>query len=121
MHVVVHFQEFMEDRVLSPILVADALRTSRAEIADTLGLGRDAFSRASRVRARKTQTRLRQMLEILHRVKAETGAGDLAAYAWFRSEPLSGFDGMTADQLVREGRADHVHAYLDAVADGGYA
>ena len=115
------FQEFIEDRMFSPTRVADALRTTRAEIADTLGLGRDAVSRASRIRARKTQTRLRQMLEILHRVKAETGAGDLAAYAWFRSEPLPGFDDMTAGRLVREGRAAYVHAYLDDVADGGYA
>ena len=115
------FREFVEDGILSPMRVANALRTTRAEIADTLGLGRDAFSRASRVRAHKTQTRLREMLEILHRVKAETGVGDLAAYAWFRSEPLVGFDDMTADRLVREGRADYVHAYLDDVADGGYA
>ncbi len=117
----VPFQEFMEGEMFSPDRVADALRTSRAEIAATLGLGRDAFSRASRIRAHKTQTRLRQMLEILHRVKAETGANDLAAYAWFRAEPLAGFDDMTADRLVREGRAEYVHAYLDAVADGGYA
>ncbi len=68
-----------------------------------------------------TLTRLRQMLEILHRVRAETGAGYFAAYAWFRAEPLVGFDGMTADRLVREGKADHFHACLDDVADGGYA
>ena len=54
-----------------------------------------------------TLTRLRQMLEILYRVKDETGAGYLAAYVWFRAEPLVGFDGMTADRLVREGRADY--------------
>ena len=68
-----------------------------------------------------TLTRLRQTLEILHRVKVETGMGYLDAHAWFRSEPLPGFDGMTANRLVREGHADWVHACLDAVADGGYA
>ena len=68
-----------------------------------------------------TLTRLRQMLEILRRVKVETGMGYLDAYAWFRWESLPGFDGMTADGLVREGHADYVHAYLDDVADGGYA
>ena len=115
------FEAFIEDGMFSPALIADALRTTRPEIADTLGLGRGACSRASRIRARKTQTRLRQLLEILHRVKAETGIGDLMAYAWFRSEPLVGFDGMTADRLVREGHADWVHAYLDDIADGGYA
>ena len=84
------FQEFVEDQVFSPTLVADALRTTKSEIASTLGLGKDAFTRSSRVRARKTQARLRQMLEILNRVEAATGS-PLAAYAWFRAEPLPGF------------------------------
>ncbi len=114
------FQELVEDEVFSPTLVARALRTTKAEIANTLGLGRDSFIRASRVRARKTQVRLRQMLEILNRVEAETGS-PLAAYAWFRAEPLPGFGGATPDQLVREGKADHVHAYLDRIMVGGYA
>ena len=114
------FQELMEDRAFSPALIAEALRTTRSEIAGTLGLGRDAFSRASRIRARKTQTRLRLMLEILNRVEAATGS-PLAAYAWFRSEPLPGFGGATPDRLVREGKADRVHAYVDRVAAGGYA
>ena len=41
----------------------------------------------SRVTARKTQVRLRQMMELLNRVEAATGS-PLAAYAWFRGEPL---------------------------------
>ena len=114
------FQELVDNQVFSPVLIAAALRTTKAEIAGTLGLGRDALSRASRIRARKTQVRLRQMLEILNRVEAQTGSL-LAAYAWFRGEPLAGFGGATADLLLREGKADHVHAYLDRVAAGGYA
>ena len=115
-----HFREFVEDQVFSPVLIANALRTTRLEIASTLGLGKDAFSRASRIRARKTQRRLRQMLEILNRVEAATGS-PLAAYAWFRAEPLPGFGGATPDQLLREGKADLVHAYLDRIMAGGYA
>ena len=114
------FQEFVDDQVFSPALIADALRTTKSEIAGTLGLGKDAFTRASRIRARKTQVRLRQMLEILHRAEAATGS-PLAAYAWFRAELLPGFGGATPDSLVREGRADHVHAYLDRIMAGGYA
>lgn len=114
------FQEFIVDRAFSPALIADALRTTKAEIAGTLGLGKDAFARSSRIRARKTQVRLRQMLEILNRVEAVTGS-QLAAYAWFRAEPLPGFGGATPDQLVRDGRAEDVHAYLDRIMAGGYA
>ena len=113
-------QKLVEDRIFSPALVADELRTTRSEIARTLGLGKDAFTRASRIRARKSQTRLRQMLEIMNRVEKEMGS-PLAAYAWFRSAPLPGFGGATPDMLVREGHGEYVHAYLDRVAAGGYA
>ncbi len=114
------FQAFVEDEVFSPTLVAEALRTTKSEIAGTLGLGKDAFTRTSRIRARKTQVRLRQMLEILNRVEAATGSS-LAAYAWFRAEPLPGFGGATPDRLLRDGRAEYVHAYLDRIMAGGYA
>ena len=112
--------QYTEKNLFRPERVAEALRTTKHEIAATLGLGRDAFSRAERIRAPKTQTRLREMLEILNRVERATGS-ELAAYAWFRSEPLPGFGGMTPDGLVREGHADWVHAYLDRVAAGGFA
>ena len=114
-------QEFVEDQVFSPTLIAGALRTTKTEIASTLGLGQDAFSRSARVRAPKTQTRLREMVEILRRVQGHTGCATLVAYAWFRSEPLPGLNCMTPDQLVRRGKAAYVHAYLDQVIAGGYA
>ena len=113
-------EDLSENQVVSPTLVAAALRTTKLEIAVTLGLGRDAFARASRIRASETQVRLRQMLEILNRVEAESGS-PLAAYAWFRAEPLPGFGGATPVRLLREGRAEDVHAYLDRIMAGGYA
>ena len=75
-------------QVFSPARIAGALRTTKAEIADTLGLSRDALSRTARIRAPKTQTRLREMVEILRRVEDHTGLPPLVAYAWFRSEAL---------------------------------
>ena len=68
----------------------------------------------------RSEMRLRQMLEILNRVEGLVGSARVA-YEWFRSEPLPGFAGMTPCQLVRDGKADGVHAYLDQVLDGGYA
>lgn len=114
------FQKYIENQVFSPRLIAFELRTTRSEIADTLGLSRDALSRTSRIRAVKSQTRLRQMMEILNRVETATGS-PLAAYAWFRASPLPGFGEATPDQLLREGRADEVHAHLERIMSGGYA
>jgi hypothetical protein len=85
-----------------------------------LGLGTDALTRKQRLASVKTQTRLREMLEILNRVEPQAGSL-LAAYAWFRSQPLPGFGGQTPDQLVRDGHADWVHRYLDRVMAGGFA
>ncbi|GAB5467204.1 MAG: hypothetical protein Kilf2KO_02340 [Rhodospirillales bacterium] len=64
--------------------------------------------------------RLRHFLEILDRVERPCGS-QFAAYGWFRSDPLPGFGGLTARQLLRDGRAAHLHAYLDRIATGGYA
>ena len=113
-------EKLATDVGFSPNAVARELRTTKAEIANTLGLSRDALSRSSRVGAPKTQARLRQMLEILGRVETAMGSV-LMAYAWFRSERLPGFADRTPCQLVRDGEANRVHAYLDQVLDGGYA
>lgn len=103
-----------------PAAIADSLRTTKAEIALTLGLSVDAVSRRSRIQAVATQKRLREMVEILNRMQRHLGSA-LAAYAWYRSEPLPGFGGMTAEALVRDGRADWVRRYLDDAMSGGFA
>lgn len=62
----------------------------------------------------------KEPLEILIRVAKRTGSL-WVAYKWFRGTPIPGFGGKTAQRLVRDGRIDHVHAYLDEIDDGGYA
>lgn len=115
-----HFDAYIDDQLFSAAKIAEALRTTKREVALTLGLATDALTRKQRLEAAKTQTRLREMMEILNRVESVNGSL-LGAYAWFRSEPLVGFGGQTPDQLVRAGKASHVHAYLDRVMAGGYA
>ena len=104
----------------SPRLIAEHLLTTVDDVAASTGLGRDALSRKDRIATPKTQTRLREMMEILNRVSPRFGS-DLLAYAWYRSEPLTGFGGMTAMHLVRQGRAGEVMEYIDAVDAGVYA
>ena len=113
-------EKLVRDQIFSPALIADELRTTRRELAGTLGLADDAFTRAARIRARKTQMRLRQMVEIMNRIEPELDS-PIAAYAWLGSARLPGFGGATPHMLVRDGRSEHVHAYLDRVAAGGYA
>jgi hypothetical protein len=111
---------YAENGVFTPARIAGALRTTRDEIAETVGLGRDAVQRKDRIASQKTQKRLREMVEILNKVEPRFGS-DLIAYAWYRSEPLPGFSGQTAMQLVRAGRAADVLEYIDAVDAGVFA
>ena len=112
--------QFADDGFFAPNKIAEALRTTSEEVARTAGLGRDAVQRKERVRSDRTQRRLREMVEVINKVEPRFGSA-LMAYAWYRSEPLSGFSGQTAMQLVRSGRADEVLDYIDAVDAGVHA
>ncbi len=108
------------DGLFAPSKIAKVFRTTSEEVARSAGLGRDAVQRKDRVRSDKTQRRLREMVEIINKVEPRFGSG-LMAFAWYRSEPLPGFSGQTAMQLVRSGRAEDVLSYIDAVDAGIYA
>lgn len=112
--------QYADDGLFAPRRIAEALRTTSEEIARTAGLGKDAIQRKDRVGSDKTQRRLREMIEVINKVEPRFGSA-LMAYAWYRSEPLSGFSGQTAMQLVRSGRADDVLDYIDAVDAGVHA
>ncbi|MEC4590086.1 MULTISPECIES: antitoxin Xre/MbcA/ParS toxin-binding domain-containing protein [Nitrospirillum] len=112
--------QYADDGLFAPAKIADSLRTTSEEIARSAGLGRDAIQRKDRLRSAKTQRRLREMVEVINKVEPRFGSA-LIAYAWYRSEPLAGFAGQTAMQLVRGGRADDVLDYIDAVDAGIHA
>ena len=83
-------------------------------------IGKDAVQRRDRVGSDRTQRKLREMVEVLNKVEPRFGSS-LIAYAWYRSEPLPGFSGQTAMQIVKDGRAHDVLDYIDAVDAGVFA
>jgi len=100
--------------------LSDLLHITRGELALALGLSRDAVSKKTRALSPTTQSRLRNMVEILNRVRVWAGSPQ-QAFAWYRSQPLPSFGDQTAEALVKEGRAEDVKRYLDRIAVGGYA
>lgn len=115
-----NLESFAVNGQFAPANIAAALRTTQEEVARTVGLSRDAIARKERICSVHTQKRLREMIEILNRVESRFSSLMLA-YAWYRSEPLAGFGGLTAMHLVRDGRAEEVLAYIDAVDAGIHA
>ncbi len=105
-------------------IVADRLvaqfHITKGELAIVLGLSRDAVSKMARLRAPGTQSRLRDMVEIVNRVRPWAGSVP-QAFAWYRAQPLPSFGDQTAEALVKEGRAEAVKRYLDRLAVGGFA
>jgi hypothetical protein len=106
--------------VLAVERVADAFGMSKFQLAETMGLKRETFYKASRARAPKTQARMREMLEIISRVVAWAG-GKSQAMAWYRAQPIPELGGRTAEALVKSGHASAVRDYLDHIAMGGFA
>ncbi len=100
--------------------VAKAFAMSKAQLADTAGLAREVFQKASRRDGPKAQSRVREMLEIINLVQSWAG-GAAQAMAWYRAEPIAAFGGRTAEALVKSGNASAVRDYVDHLATGGYA
>jgi hypothetical protein len=108
------------DGVIETGRLSRRLRISKMELAAAAGLSRDAVSKTARLNAPATQRRLRDMVEIMTRVLPWAGSVP-QAFAWYRAQPLPSFGDQTAEDLVKEGRAEAVKAYLARVAVGGYA
>lgn len=103
-----------------PRRIAAMLLTTADDLARSTGLGRDAIGRTARLSQPRTQRRLREFVEVITKVEERFGS-PLAAYAWYRAQPLPGFAGATAMALVQAGRATDVLEYIDAVDAGIYA
>jgi uncharacterized protein (DUF2384 family) len=117
---VVLIAETLDRGRFDPRKIAATLMTTAEDLARSAGLGRDAIGRTVRIDQPRTQRRLREVVEILSKAEPRFGSA-LGAYAWYRAQPLPGFAGQTAMQLVQEGNASEVLEYLDAVDAGIFA
>ncbi|MGO4872849.1 MAG: antitoxin Xre/MbcA/ParS toxin-binding domain-containing protein [Roseiarcus sp.] len=108
------------DGFVAPDGLSQALRIAKGELAIASGLSRDAVSKTARLKGRATQARLRDVAEIINRVLPWAGSAP-QAFAWYRAQPLPSFGDRTAEDLVKEGQAEAVKAYLSRIAVGGYA
>ena len=64
--------------------------------------------------------RLSPVVRILA-MAAEMAGDENRAVIWFKHQPIPGWAGKTAYDLVGEGKSDKVLAYLEAVRSGVYA
>ena len=122
--------------MLSPVLKfvgnADKGRLEPRRVAELLGLPLEAVAVLARTHRNtlsrtpaspQVQAGLSEIVKILVNASRLMDGGNATGRAvlWFKSQPLSGFGGKTAMDLVREGKSDAVLEHLEMLADGVYA
>ncbi len=109
--------DFSEADVLSPQRMSKRLRLPIADFARLAHLHRNTLARPN---SAAVQKKLEPIARLLGQVEELTGDAD-RAIIWFRYQPLPGYDGKTAQQLVEAGHADAVFTYIEELRDGAYA
>jgi hypothetical protein len=103
---------------LSARRVAELLGVTLTELASLIGVARNTL--AAKTGARKVDAALSPVVRILA-MAGEMAGGEERAAIWFKHQPIPGWAGKTAYDLVSEGKTDKVLAYLEAVRSGVYA
>ena len=103
---------------LSARRVADHLGVTLADLARLAGVARNTLTAKSG--ARKVDQALSPLVRILA-MATEMAGSEKQATIWFKHQPIPGWAGKTAFDLVAEGKADKVLAYLESVRAGVYA
>lgn len=110
--------QVLESGVIQPDRVQQILGVTQQQLSEMTNLHRNTLSRspASQV----VQDRLGEVVRIL--ATAKSLIGDLPRTAvWFKLQPLAGFRGQTAAELVADGHAKAVVTHLEMLVDGTYA
>ena len=103
---------------LSAQRVSELLGVTQGELAKLIGVARNTLT--ARSGARKVDLALSPVVRILA-MAGEMAGDENRAAIWFKHQPIPGWAGKTAYDLVGEGKADKVLAYLEAVRSGVYA
>lgn len=103
---------------VSPQRMSRRLRVTLAVLAKLAHIHRNTL--AQRPESPLVQKSLEPVVRILAAAEQLTGDPD-RAIIWFRHQPIAGYDGRTAFELVEAGHADAVLAHLEDLRDGAYA
>jgi hypothetical protein len=110
----------MTEHDVTPEQLCEAVRTTRKELAETLGLGKSALSKRPVELSSRSRSRLREFNQILRRLEPLAGSPEIA-YSYYRAQPIPELGGRTAEALVKDGEASRVRDFLDHLGRGGFA
>ncbi|WP_243453858.1 MbcA/ParS/Xre antitoxin family protein [Sandaracinobacteroides saxicola] len=103
---------------MSAARLADMLKIGMVELASLAGVSRATLSRKPTTPS--ADRALSPIARVLAMAADMSGSPERAAL-WFKHQPLPGWAGKTARDLIAEGRAQDVMDYLEAVRAGVHA
>jgi uncharacterized protein (DUF2384 family) len=104
---------------MSPQGEGDALHVLLAKIARLTKVRRNSL--AQHPDSPVVHERLGDIARIITTATGLLGGEQSRAIVWFKHQPLVGFDGQTAEELVAAGHSDAVLTHLDLLREGAYA
>ena len=104
---------------ISPEKVAETLHVTMGQIARIAAVHRNTLTRTPT--SPKVQERLGEVMRIITEATNLLGGDVGRAALWFCHQPLAGFEGQTAEELVTSGHAAAVVAHLAMLRQGDYA
>ena len=107
-----------DGNAIAPQRMAGALGLPMTDLARLAHVNRNTLS--SKPRLPSVQEGLGLVARIIARA-SELAGGDDRAILWFRHQPIAGFGGSTAEELVVAGHGRAVIDYLEALDAGSYA
>jgi hypothetical protein len=110
--------DIRERDFVSPRRMSVRMRLPLSELARLAHVHRNTLSKQPESAA--VQKSLEPVVRILMAAEELTGDAD-KAILWFRHQPIVGYEGQTALQLVEAGHAQAVFAHLNDLRDGLYA
>ena len=103
---------------LSAREIEKRLGVTQSELAKLVRVSRNML--AASTSSRKIDSALSPLVRILA-IATEMAGDEQRAAVWFKHQPIPGWAGKTAFDLVGEGKSDKILAYLEAVRCGVYA
>lgn len=103
---------------ISPQRVSEALHVPLAKIALLAKVHRNTLAQLPD--SPVVQERLGDIARIITTAIELLGGEQGRAIVWFKHQPLSGFDGQPAEELVAAGLSDAVLPHLDLLREGAY-
>ena len=99
---------------ISPKRLSKALGVKVANLAQLTGVHRNTLRNPA---SERLQGRMREMVKVISAATELTGDVDKAIY-WYRNEPIADYDYCTAAELVADGQAEAVLAFLRDLENG---